>query len=1019
MYPKKWIINLALKPTTEYNISLKSFSDEWSDLETKVEKFSFTTPENKFLWIQINNPVSLYMDSTPPEFELIKYNLDEKKETTLKICRIDNENYAKIEVLRWRKEAKKEMEDFFVNWIDWLDTFECHEKVVNLENTDTEITSAESDKNIVVKDSLLVRKTINFDEEIWDIARSGLYYVTFADSNDRNINDNLQFPIFFWIIDSHITMKVSKNWEGYFFVNDFSGKPLADQEIRVYVNKFVDHKSTYNRETKERDLTFNSPLDTSVLWKEILLWNTNDEWVLQVNLEDKVEWAFGKTFSSEWNYEFNWINESFFVTAASKTNLTYNHSQWNAWIAPWNFGYNINSGWYWDDTWDSSEPSLSEWWRIEKQYYSHVYTDRMLYLPWEEVHIKSVIRKSKDLSIPEDKEFQIIVQNSKEKEIHSSKFKLSEYGSISDKVKLDKTSMLGSYTIILKDENGEYARWYFSVEVFKNPKFSNDVSLEAIWLNWEEVKIDETSTDDKYSWRKKQVWKFQIKAWIDSKYYNGSVLKNAEYTYKVYKQYYYDDSYWNNCYWGCFWEPEKVFYTEWKWVLDENGKSSFDIDVAFESSYEDYKYIVEVTVSDESWETITWSNSLVAKLPAHLKRWNSSSELKFQTDNNYYKQWNKVTIRWGLSHWKWTQDYNNKYLFVIKKKNYKTNYLDDVRWYKRPVNVVEEKLEKVLLVNSTDFRVDDNWKLEFDFVPDETWEYVFEYWKINEAFFDVPNNKNKDKELLLLISKFNREKTLNVDWGIQELFLMEPNYGVVDYLSSNCSSEDKKACKYDSIRKALECRGTKYISWEAIVNDECSDNKSVLSLKQNISLSTLLDSTKNYFTLLSYWDEDAQNPIASDNKVRVLSEKVSYKLWETAQVMIRLPFSKWKILWTVEKQWVLKKEYIDVNSNMFFKEVLVDDTFVPNAYIWVVAMPEFNAVWVEATSNNVMPEYKVGYTEIVVDKSDKKSFVEITSDKKVYKPREKVVLDIQILLLIRLENNQSLLLWWLMIVWLV
>jgi len=52
------------------------------------------------LGILLKNPVSLYMDKNPPVFELIKYNLNSKKETTLKICRISNESYAKIEILR-------------------------------------------------------------------------------------------------------------------------------------------------------------------------------------------------------------------------------------------------------------------------------------------------------------------------------------------------------------------------------------------------------------------------------------------------------------------------------------------------------------------------------------------------------------------------------------------------------------------------------------------------------------------------------------------------------------------------------------------------------------------------------------------------------------------------------------------------------------------------------------------------------------------------------------------------------
>jgi uncharacterized protein YfaS (alpha-2-macroglobulin family) len=43
-----------------------------------------------------------------------------------------------------------------------------------------------------------------------------------------------------------------------------------------------------------------------------------------------------------------------------------------------------------------------------------------------------------------------------------------------------------------------------------------------------------------------------------------------------------------------------------------------------------------------------------------------------------------------------------------------------------------------------------------------------------------------------------------------------------------------------------------------------------------------------------------------------------------------------------------------------------------------------------------IPEYKVGYTEIVVDKTDKKAFINIKTDKKTYSPREKVNLTINV-----------------------
>ena len=866
LYPKKWIISLDLKPETEYKITLNSFENKSIETKTKQEILTFKTPKNKFLGIILKNPVSLYMDKNPPIFNLIKYNLENKKETSLKICRISNENYSKIEILRWREKNFEEKKEFFINWIDKIKTFECFTKKIDLEWKD-----------------LLINKQIDFSKELWKPARSWLYYITFENKEDRYVNNNLQYPIFFGIIDSHITMKISKNWKWFFFVNDFKWKPLANQEIRIYLNKFQDHKKNWDYKTNKETIKYFSPLDKLVLWKEIFLWKTNWQWILEVDLKEKVEWAFDKTFQS-WDYDYNGINDSFFVTSASKDYLTYNHSQWNAGIAPWNFGYDF---------------SPDRWWREEPKFYTHIFTDRKLYLPWEEVNLKAIIRNSNNLEIPKNKEFNLIVKDSNNKEIFNKKLKSSEFGSISDKIKLTKNSPLWNYFITLKDDNWEY--WYsnFSVEVFKNPTFKTEINLKTIWLNWWEVSVvEDKNNNNKYY--KNYSWKFTIKAIIDSKYYNWAKLKNAKFTYKVYKQRYFWENYWNECYWGCYWEPRKKFYTEGKWILDSEWKAIFDINIDFKSNYDDYKYIVEITIKDDLWETISSSNSIVAKLPSHFKRRNYNAWIKFETKNNFYKVWEKFTINGWLSNWKWTDDYNNKYVFIIKKKNYITKYINDIRGYKRPINTIEEKIKKVLLVNNTNFKVDKEGKLKLDFIAKESWEYVFEYWKID---FDYLKNEKLDLEKLL-----------------------KQNY-VSDFINN-----------------------------------------------------------KEFFTILAYWKNNAKNPIASDNKIRVLSEKVSYHLWEKAKVLIRLPFSKWKILWTVEKQWVIKKELINVNSNIFFKEILVDNTFIPNAFIWVVAIE---------VDDKKIPEYKLWYTEIVVDKTDKKSFVEIKTNKKIYKPKEKVVLNIK------------------------
>jgi hypothetical protein len=78
---------------------LKSFDTSLNLDKVKAESFDIKTPENKFFGIIKKEKVSLFRDIDSPDFELISYNSN-KKSTKIKICRVDNEIYSKIEVFR-------------------------------------------------------------------------------------------------------------------------------------------------------------------------------------------------------------------------------------------------------------------------------------------------------------------------------------------------------------------------------------------------------------------------------------------------------------------------------------------------------------------------------------------------------------------------------------------------------------------------------------------------------------------------------------------------------------------------------------------------------------------------------------------------------------------------------------------------------------------------------------------------------------------------------------------------------
>jgi hypothetical protein len=273
-------------------------------------------------------------------------------------------------------------------------------------------------------------------------------------------------------------MKLSRNGEVFFFVNDFNWNPIANQNIRIQINDFQSKEQKWDNKQNKRIEKIYSPLDKNILSKDIQLWKTDKNWILKINLNKKVNDAFFKTFENKSNYKWNWRDNSFFVTSASNTNISYLKSTWNAWIAPENFWYKVSSS-RWDESSKWDIPTLKNWGTIEPKYYAYLNTDRKLYLPWEDVYFKVNLRYSDLLKIPVWESFNLKIQDSNNKEIYNKNLKANWYGSIFDTIKLEKTSKLGYYKIFVSKWNERLAYSNFAVEIFKNPKFKSDVSIEV------------------------------------------------------------------------------------------------------------------------------------------------------------------------------------------------------------------------------------------------------------------------------------------------------------------------------------------------------------------------------------------------------------------------------------------------------------------------------------------------------------------------------------------------------------
>lgn len=122
-----------------------------------------------------------------------------------------------------------------------------------------------------------------------------------------------------------------------------------------------------------------------------------------------------------------------------------------------------------------------------------------------------------------------------------------------------------------------------------------------------------------------------------------------------------------------------------------------------------------------------------------------------------------------------------------------------------------------------------------------------------------------------------------------------------------------------------------------------------------------------------------------DRYLDMVFDKEAYKPGETAKLYIHSPYEKSLLLLSFEANDVIKTEVIEMQTAALEYAIPVVNEFLPNVYV--------NAIVVE-NSESEIPDFKIGYLNLPVDISEKDLKIEIVSEKEVYKPGEKAVLEV-------------------------
>lgn len=138
------------------------------------------------------------------------------------------------------------------------------------------------------------------------------------------------------------------------------------------------------------------------------------------------------------------------------------------------------------------------------------------------------------------------------------------------------------------------------------------------------------------------------------------------------------------------------------------------------------------------------------------------------------------------------------------------------------------------------------------------------------------------------------------------------------------------------------------------------------------------------------WHDDASSAL------EMIPEKETYRVGDTARFLIKNPYPGASALVTLERYGVIKQWQTTLEGSTPILEFPIEGEYVPGAYLSLVAFsprvetpPQANREGA-AQLDLGKPAFRIGYAEISVDDPYKQITVTPSTDRKVYKPRDKV-----------------------------
>jgi uncharacterized protein YfaS (alpha-2-macroglobulin family) len=125
-----------------------------------------------------------------------------------------------------------------------------------------------------------------------------------------------------------------------------------------------------------------------------------------------------------------------------------------------------------------------------------------------------------------------------------------------------------------------------------------------------------------------------------------------------------------------------------------------------------------------------------------------------------------------------------------------------------------------------------------------------------------------------------------------------------------------------------------------------------------------------------------------DRYLTLALDKEAYQPGETAKLSIHSPYPRSLVLLSFEANDVIHTEVVSLQTALLEYDIAVQDKYLPNIYV--------NAIVVEKNpGQGLIPNFKIGYTNLTVDTAEKQLQISIDSNQEIYKPGDAVNLTVE------------------------